>query len=71
MDMLPTFFATIDRMGDTNTERAKRLQMGARSLEMWKSGKIPRILRVLVNNPELLSAIAADAERAKETSKTP
>lgn len=70
MDMLPTFFATIDRLGETNAERAKHLQMSDRSLENWKSGKIPRILRVLLNNPDLLSAIATDARKAKEPSET-
>lgn len=70
MEMLPNFFATIDQMGETNSERAKRLQMTGRALELWKSGKIPRLLKVLVSNPELLSAIAADAERAKDLSKT-
>jgi len=66
--MLTNFFAAIDRLGSTNDERAKRLQMSARSLEKWKSGKIPRILRILASDPELLSAIAADAQNSSKKS---
>ena len=69
---LVNFMAAVDRLGATNPERAKRIQMTGRRLQQWKKNGPPRLLRVLVSNPDLITALLEDSQDAtKETSITP
>jgi hypothetical protein len=64
---LTKFMAAVDRLGTTNPERAKRLEMTGRRLEQWKKGP-PRLLRVLAANPDLAAALLEDAQDAAKKS---
>jgi len=66
---LMNFMAAVDRLGATNSERAKRIRMTGRRLEQWKKKGPPRILFVLADNPDLLTALLEDAR--KETHQVP
>lgn len=70
MASLPNFFAAIERLGTNNGERAAKLDMTGRSLEKWKYQGVPRVVRALVNHPDLLHALLTDAQvEAKQTSQ--
>lgn len=70
--MLPNFMSALEQLGKTNDERAAHLEMTGRRLENWKHQGPPRLLRVLVRHPELLSALLSDAkDYAKEAAPSP
>lgn len=56
------FLEAVDRMDETANQRAKRLGMTPRALQKWRKGQLPGWLKLLVDHPELLEAIAKDAQ---------
>ncbi|MEI7538524.1 MAG: hypothetical protein WCJ76_14990 [Comamonadaceae bacterium] len=64
--LLMNFMAAVDRLGATNSERAKRIRMTGRRLEQWKKNGPPRLLLVLADNPDLLTALMADSRKEAE-----
>ncbi len=63
---LVNFMAAVDRLGTTNSERAQRIRMTGRRLEQWKKKGPPRLLLVLADNPDLITALMADARKGAE-----
>lgn len=63
----PNFLAAVDGLGETAAQRAQRLGMTPRALQKWRRGALPGWLRMLADNPELLAAIAKDAQEQPKT----
>jgi hypothetical protein len=59
------FRTEIQRLGDTDDARAKALKMSKRSLGNLKALKFAPQLRRLVLHPQLLRALADDAEQSQ------
>lgn len=67
----PNFLAAVDQLGETAVQRAKRLGMTPRALQKWRRGQLPGWLHLLADNPELLAAIAKDAESQPKKTSVP
>lgn len=52
----------IIRLGPTDAARAQKLGMSRRTTFEWRTGKIPRPIRQLMENLDLARAVVADAE---------
>jgi len=65
MGNLISFFAALDQLGATNEERAKKLDIPIRTLTDYKRGRLPRFARMLLVNPQLAEALAADAKAGR------
>lgn len=62
------FFAAVERLAPTRKQQAQALGMTPRGFEKLRKGPIPRWLVVLVTNPELLDALARDAQSRSQAS---
>lgn len=61
---LTAFRDTLRRFGSTDTECAQNLGIPLRTFKDYKAGRLPRAIFRL--HPELLRALADDAERVPE-----
>ncbi len=62
MTNFPSFTAALLALGSTDVERAKALGVSMRSISRYKAGEqLPR-LECLMPHPQLLHALATDAE---------
>lgn len=69
---LNSFFAAVDTLGGTEVERARALGISDRQLLNWRKGQVPRLVRRLALNPQLLDALRNDGRDfgQKETSES-
>lgn len=58
---LPNFSRALTELGSNDTERARALGVTAKSIERYRAGKLPKIIKGLMRNPELLLQLAHDA----------
>lgn len=67
---LSNFFAAVDGLGATEAERARALGISDRQLLTWRKGGVPRAVRFIAKNPNLLDGLRQDGQRfaAKQTS---
>ncbi|NNJ11968.1 hypothetical protein EKD04_016665 [Chloroflexales bacterium ZM16-3] len=68
---LENFFAAIESLGTTQVERAQALGITDRQLLTWRKGKLPRLIKHLVQNPDLLHALAEDSRVSINSSPSP
>lgn len=63
----PTQFTqAITALGKNDDERAKALGVSRVTVIQWRSGNLPRSLKVVFAKPELAAALAADAANADQ-----
>ncbi len=67
---LDTFSAALHALGTSNEERAHVLDMPGRSFDALKARKLGKQIRRLMRRPELLRALADDAERVQRPTST-
>lgn len=57
------FWEAVDRLAETEAEKAKALGLSERAFRDWKR-RLPIALRRLAERPELIDALAKDAREA-------
>lgn len=63
MCQLPRFTAALEALAPTNTERAKALDVDPRTITRYRNHELPQQITQLMKCPELLRALADDAEQ--------
>lgn len=58
----PRFVEAIRALGVTHEERARALNVSAKTIERYLAGEIPEPLEKLLRAPAVLSALAQDAK---------
>lgn len=66
MEQLPHFRAALERLGRTDVQIAAKIGMSDRAVAEWRRRNIPRVIRTLVKQPDLLVALLEDARAAAE-----
>lgn len=70
MTDFPTFLKELDTFGSDNTSLSKALSVSTKTIERYKAGKLPTPLLKLLQHPQLLRALATDAESQKIDEQT-
>lgn len=55
------FQLAVEQLGNNDLERADRLGVAERTARNWRAA-MPRILRIIAKNPDLVRALVRDAE---------
>lgn len=63
MPDLNDFIETLQSLGDNDTERAKALDVSTKTIERYRAGCLPDPVLKLARHPQLLRALASDAEK--------
>lgn len=71
MPNYPRFVFELISLGKTNNERASRLGVSTKTIVRYCDGEIPEPLANLLRHPQLLRALADDAEQLALTPETP
>jgi hypothetical protein len=61
------FTKALNALGTTDQERAQALGMSRVTLIEWKSGRLPIQIKRLLDQPQLIVALATDAQAAQTT----
>lgn len=65
MGNLLSFREALKRFGERHEDQAKTLNVPVRTLTEYKSGRLPRFMRILLKNPDLLEALLDDARNGR------
>lgn len=60
--MFPTFIRELQSLGTTDVERAKALEVSTKTIERYRAADLPEPIVKLLRAPQLLRALADDAE---------
>jgi hypothetical protein len=60
--MFPAFIRELQSLGSTDVERAKALEVSTKTIERYRAADLPEPIVKLLRAPQLLRALADDAE---------
>jgi hypothetical protein len=67
---LPHFYSVLRGLGSNDNERGRALGIDDRTVRLWRA-QVPRIIRILASNPDLVRALAKDAELLESVMQEP
>jgi hypothetical protein len=60
------FWTAVNKLAETEAKKAELLGIDERTLRLWKH-RLPRTLQRIMAHPELIEALARDAQEDDET----
>lgn len=66
--MFPTFVRELQSLGCNDIERAKALDVSTKTIERYRAADLPEPILKLLRTPQLLRALAEDADANLATS---
>lgn len=68
--MFPTFVRHLQSLGSNDVERARALEVSTKTIERYRAADLPEPILKLLRAPQLLRALADDAETILATADT-
>lgn len=65
MGNLQSFRAALERLAPRHKDQAKELEIPIRTLTEYKAGRLPKLVRRLMQHPDLLEGLLDDARAGR------